>query len=230
MGDIKPIETAYNGYRFRSRLEARWAVFFDALGIKYEYEPEGYTLQDGTKYLPDFFLPDQNYYIEVKGMSDHVFSDLEKVSKFVLEAKTVVMILSQIPYDPGAYGLFWFPYMYYEARSGGCVSQHYAFFMQVTCGDCIIQDDFYIGQNKYFSYTPYREDWLKARGQSMNQYAYNGIQPISGRALDGDERPIKEEFNVSNIEYALQKARSARFEHGETPVAHSLLKDSFPFF
>ena len=51
---IKPIETEYNGYRFRSRLEARWAVFFDALGIKYEYEPEGYTLEDGTKYLPDF--------------------------------------------------------------------------------------------------------------------------------------------------------------------------------
>ena len=38
--DIKPIETVYNGYRFRSRLEARWAVFFDAAGIEYEYEPE----------------------------------------------------------------------------------------------------------------------------------------------------------------------------------------------
>ena len=28
--EIKPIETHYKGYRFRSRLEARWAVFFDA--------------------------------------------------------------------------------------------------------------------------------------------------------------------------------------------------------
>lgn len=33
---IKPIETKYKGYRFRSRLEARWAVFFDALGISWE--------------------------------------------------------------------------------------------------------------------------------------------------------------------------------------------------
>ena len=41
--DIKPIETYYNGYRFRSRLEARWAVFFDALGVPYEYEPEGFS-------------------------------------------------------------------------------------------------------------------------------------------------------------------------------------------
>jgi len=37
-------------------LEARWAVFFDALGIKYEYEAEGYDL-GGVWYLPDFWLP-----------------------------------------------------------------------------------------------------------------------------------------------------------------------------
>ena len=35
--DIKPIETYYNGYKFRSRLEARVAVFFDALGFRDSY-------------------------------------------------------------------------------------------------------------------------------------------------------------------------------------------------
>lgn len=50
------IETHYNGYRFRSRLEARWAVFFDSLGVRYEYEREGFTLPTAP-YLPDFFLP-----------------------------------------------------------------------------------------------------------------------------------------------------------------------------
>jgi hypothetical protein len=30
--DLRPIETRYRGFRFRSRLEARWAVFFDAAG------------------------------------------------------------------------------------------------------------------------------------------------------------------------------------------------------
>jgi hypothetical protein len=54
--NIKPIETRYKGYRFRSRLEARWAVFFDALGIVWEYEKEGYELPSG-RYLPDFWLP-----------------------------------------------------------------------------------------------------------------------------------------------------------------------------
>ena len=54
MSEIKAIETYYKGYRFRSRLEARWAVFFDAAGIKYEYEPEGFDLGGGLYYLPDF--------------------------------------------------------------------------------------------------------------------------------------------------------------------------------
>lgn len=54
-GHLKAIETAYKGYRFRSRLEARWAVFFDALGLRWEYEPEGYELPSG-RYLPDFFV------------------------------------------------------------------------------------------------------------------------------------------------------------------------------
>lgn len=65
MCDIKPIETVYNGYRFRSRLEARWAVFFDALGIEYEYEPEGFN-KNNTYYLPDFYLPSFGVYFEVK--------------------------------------------------------------------------------------------------------------------------------------------------------------------
>ena len=56
MSDIRAIETSYDGYRFRSRLEARWAVFFNAAGIEYQYEPEGFILEDGSWYLPDFYL------------------------------------------------------------------------------------------------------------------------------------------------------------------------------
>lgn len=64
---IKAIETVYNGYRFRSRLEARWARFFDVLGIRYEYEKEGYDLGSDGWYLPDFWLPDLSLWYEVKG-------------------------------------------------------------------------------------------------------------------------------------------------------------------
>lgn len=51
---MKAIETTYGGVKFRSRLEARWAVFFDALGLTWEYEPEAFVLSDGSSYLPDF--------------------------------------------------------------------------------------------------------------------------------------------------------------------------------
>jgi hypothetical protein len=63
--NAKAIETRYKGYRFRSRLEARWAVFFDALGIEWEYEKEGYDLPSGP-YLPDFWLPQVRMWAEVK--------------------------------------------------------------------------------------------------------------------------------------------------------------------
>jgi hypothetical protein len=73
---IKAIETVYAGHRFRSRLEARWAVFFDSMGIRWLYENQGYQLADRLgvldtdetiNYLPDFWLPDFNLHAEVKG-------------------------------------------------------------------------------------------------------------------------------------------------------------------
>jgi hypothetical protein len=63
---IKAIETVYAGHRFRSRLEARWAVVLDALGIEWRYEEEGYDLGELGWYLPDFWLPKLNTYLEVK--------------------------------------------------------------------------------------------------------------------------------------------------------------------
>ena len=76
---MKSIETFYNGYRFRSRAEARWAMFFDLANIPYFYEPEGLEFEDGTKYLPDFYLPDCDTWFEVKGVMD-------KASRHKIEA------------------------------------------------------------------------------------------------------------------------------------------------
>lgn len=66
---IPAIETAYHGCKFRSRKEARWAVFMDHLGIPWEYEPQGYVV-DGVPYLPDFLIhpgTEQAFWFEVKG-------------------------------------------------------------------------------------------------------------------------------------------------------------------
>lgn len=67
---IRAIPTDYAGIRFRSRTEARWAVFFDALGVPWCYEAEGYELPDGTVYLPDFYIPRWDCTIEVKGAAE----------------------------------------------------------------------------------------------------------------------------------------------------------------
>ena len=69
---IEAIQIRYAGYHFRSRLEARWAVWFTALGIPWEYEREGYALPSGP-YLPDFWIsnpmpewPEAGYWIDIK--------------------------------------------------------------------------------------------------------------------------------------------------------------------
>jgi hypothetical protein len=65
---IQPIETQYCGYRFRSRLEARWAVFFNCLDLKFEYEPECYETSAGL-YVPDFLVTNrrgQKIFYEIK--------------------------------------------------------------------------------------------------------------------------------------------------------------------
>jgi hypothetical protein len=64
---IAAIETNYAGCHFRSRLEARWAVFFDHSNIRWDYEPQGYILSTGRRYLPDFHLLDLDAFVEVKG-------------------------------------------------------------------------------------------------------------------------------------------------------------------
>ena len=85
---MKPIETIYNGYRFRSRLEARWAVFFDTLGVKYEYEKEGFDM-DGVWYLPDFYLPDYSCWVEIKGCEKQYISkkEMNKINRFITKKK-----------------------------------------------------------------------------------------------------------------------------------------------
>lgn len=60
---MKAHPTTYGGVNFRSRLEAKWAAFFDLLGWQWQYEPidlDGWT--------PDFSIQghDGPIYVEVK--------------------------------------------------------------------------------------------------------------------------------------------------------------------
>ena len=94
---MKNKQTAYNGYNFRSRTEARWAVFFDFLKIKYLYEYEDFEV-GGRRYLPDFFLPELlpgGCFAEVKGR----FKNAESVlcADLCGQTGTPVILLEDVP-------------------------------------------------------------------------------------------------------------------------------------
>jgi hypothetical protein len=98
MKEIKAIETMYNGYRFRSRLEARWAVFFNAIRMHYEYEMEGFSLPNGKSYLPDFYLPHLKVYVEIKPSFDGLTeNDLWKFDGFATNGEKQLLLIAGVP-------------------------------------------------------------------------------------------------------------------------------------
>lgn len=97
---MKAIETVYKGYRFRSRLEARWAVAFDFLGIQWEYEKEGFDLEKDGWYLPDFWLPERKIWVEVKGTKPKK-SEKDKAMALADHTESACFIVTNIP-DPFA--------------------------------------------------------------------------------------------------------------------------------
>lgn len=107
MPEIKPITTHYKGYKFRSRLEARWAVFFDALKFKWVYESEGYDLGILGWYLPDFVVTTKTgrkciYEIKPKGSKEgkeKITALLKKLNDAQHEGVWWGAVLYGDPYD-----------------------------------------------------------------------------------------------------------------------------------
>jgi hypothetical protein len=94
-GPIAAIETAYNGVVFRSRTEARYAVYFDVLGVRWLYEPEAYSLDSGP-YLPDFLLPDLDLFVEIKGKHASDLEEQKCADLAISTGKNVVLF----PHEP----------------------------------------------------------------------------------------------------------------------------------
>lgn len=194
---MKPIETYYKGYRFRSRLEARWAVFFDAAGFKYRYETEGFVLSDGTYYIPDFWLPEQRLWVEVKG-------DLDEESKRKIELfseqldwkDSKLWVLRDVP-DVSTYrwrfdleeDAFW---VYAKDAADGpylpCVCP--------ACGKLGVEFD--------------GRGWRICGVHSREPMYY----PEAANKSSGDKGYS---FDAPILMAAYRKARQARFEHGEKP-------------
>lgn len=107
MRRLKAVETKYDGYHFRSRIEARWAVFFRTAQVAYEYEKEGYDLEGLGWYLPDFWLPGDRAWVEVKGPPPTVeeIKKLTVLARFT-ECRAALIFYGSIPH-PNSFRSTW---------------------------------------------------------------------------------------------------------------------------
>lgn len=105
---IPAIPTLYAGVLFRSRTEARWARFWDALDIGWDYEPQGFVAA-GIPYLPDFavFPALGVLWVEIKGSWQADPEGVEKWRKFAdrrpLPDKSRAALFAGAPSLKGAY-------------------------------------------------------------------------------------------------------------------------------
>lgn len=191
---LKPIETYYKGYRFRSRLEARWAIFFDFCGADWEYEPEGYDLGDGIYYLPDFLLHGVKFihggveaemeelhdlYVEVKGVMNE--TDAEKIRRFHAAGKPV-LIVGRIP-------------------EGNMMGE--------------IMDNITAEAYSYIPGIPTAYSFGTVDDDDFP--AIPGADTAGGLNLYGHDSNYLDTLNRQKTMKAYLTARQARFEHGEVP-------------
>lgn len=211
---IKAIETTYSDCRFRSRLEARWAVFFDAMGIQWRYEPEGFEVRSpfgeggaSWPYLPDFYLPATKTWVEVKG--DLSVVDWDMVACCVDWYGSLpgirdsdgtaagLLFLGDIP-SVSAWSVGSPIHPILQHCRGGLV-RGAAF---VPGGVCtapvghLVDDD-------YFD-----SSWMDGQAALASS-----VQKLIG----GGARFEGESAGAAQLALAYRRARSARFEHGESP-------------
>lgn len=221
MEKINAIQTEYNGYKFRSRLEARWAVFFDAAGIQYEYEPEGFE-HNGVKWLPDFYLPESGTYVEVKPDRQNAIEELKKPFTFVISGIVQrLLILPNIPEDSKA-AIWWYTFAYYHPGIHG---------MRIAKGAFTPRDKNvflstnlyigYVGEKTFYSITNYFERIMECfllRPINDLEMPYNGEAKLNEQISNYEPFPYCDAIIQDELEYIREcynKARKARFEYGE---------------
>jgi len=145
---IQAIETRYRGNRYRSRLEARWAAFFDGIGVDYVYEPDTFPLPGGW-YLPDFWIPSWDVYAEIKPshLNDIERRKCEDLS--IAKQKPVIAIQGQPFLDEYRVNAFAVGFEHYHELSGvgwhmrfaECVSCETKKLVDIDSGGCFVNYD-----------------------------------------------------------------------------------------
>lgn len=216
--EIKAIETEYKGYKFRSRLEARWAVFFDAAEIEWEYEPEGFENENGERYLPDFYLPKYDFYVEVKPPREGALEEILKACKFVGNRIKVLMVLGNIP-DDKLDAVFWAPCIYRCPLTDDLIAQ----LVPIAEGTWESEKEVYLAVGVYslcnmkFSTKIVCDTDFKGPRAEQTKFLTTIHHESERHDIAEDEFTFTESQNEhwEHLRNLYKKARQARFEHGE---------------
>lgn len=227
---LKAIETSYKGYRFRSRLEARWAVFFDALGVPWEYEKEGFDL-DGVWYLPDFWLPQQQLWVEIKPTIPNA-EDQEKFGRLGQVVK-VAMFVGPIP-DPSLLTPYGPPWNADQTWWTGITLTNDNSYAWCECDSCGLVDIQYEARSDRLKCKVcyHCNDWLwkeKAEKFGINGHIPAPCKVHGERASTGCLRSFHGDRGHNGdspkIKKAFVAARAARFDHGENTSVKKSVAD-----
>jgi len=213
---IAAIETEYAGCRFRSRLEARWAVFFDHLGIRWAYEPQGYKIptnpwdENARGYLPDFWLPDFDIWCEVKGQLDH-----EGMNRIIMAACGAGLPLSpHHEHSPHSDDLF--PWRHRILMLGDVPREGHRWLH--SCVSVIARDLVAITGVSFAKTID--NSWVLvqlAKHKPLNQYLVSEVptEDVLRRFVHGEAHSMVS--TLAYVEDAYNTARAARFEFGQAP-------------
>jgi hypothetical protein len=223
---IQAIETYYAGHLFRSRLEARWAVVFDSLGLRWEYEPQGYLVgEDRRPYLPDFYLTDLGWWVEVKGASDrlnvslltdavHPDHGLGRTDPFY---KTNLLILGDIPREDGPHAHFTISRSAALGRGpmhcdNGCpvTSPQFGLHHFNPIPDTVpttVLDKLRVTVSQY--------ERLRRQGAILTPACRTSSEQPQDDLTQAI--PLARHIALPRVEAAYTLGRTARFEHGQTP-------------
>ncbi|MDZ7789717.1 MAG: hypothetical protein U5L08_04335 [Xanthomonadales bacterium] len=209
---MKVIETRYKGFRFRSRTEARWAVFLDALGIAWRYEPEGYVLRDGARYLPDFWLPEAGAWLEIKG-GEPTREERRKAVLLSDGSKHPVYIVSGLPYWMAGADLVGAQYMLCLGENSAAPENESAMsmidFERMTAPEFLKKKGF--DPADYGSWLAADVAYYEERHGEEHPYRFPEGFAVNGGLLPGVLGGTSDRDRLA----ALRKMHSARFEFGE---------------
>lgn len=200
---VRPIQTRAYGRRFRSRLEARWAVFLTELGVRWEYEHQGFVTEAGP-YLPDFWLPEirGGVWLEIKPFttpeSDGSWGSMWDdpiLSAFNDAHGGVQLFVAHGLPDIKQLQNLWSDLLYPSGWIEGDCEESMLFCICPVCGAVGIEFDGRAARIDACDTTKATQHWLMSVGHEDKCYNF------------ADPRIIA----------ALTAAHSARFEHGETP-------------